>query len=156
MEEFFRLGGRSDTVDYFHKQENDTITVDAVKDALDDVTDHVERILRAGHCSMKIQNDVRLVVEEIFINICSYAYTPNIGRAEIRCWIEGESVYLQFTDSGVPFNPLDQPEVDTTGKMFFEKAGGFGIHLIKKVMDEIKYNYQNGQNVLCMREGIRK
>ena len=156
MEEIFHLGGRPDTVNYFHKEEDGAIIVDAVKEALDDVTDFVEKILRASHCTMKIMNDVRLVVEEIFINICSYAYTPNIGRAEVRCWIEQGSVFLQFTDSGVPFDPLARPEVDTSGKMFLEKVGGFGIHLVKKIMDEVSYKYQNGQNVLCMREGIRK
>ena len=81
MEELFQmdedgiihLGEGPKSEDFFHEEDEDSITVDAVDDALYPVQDFIERKLSFLGCSRHEIQRIRLAVEEIFINICSYA-----------------------------------------------------------------------------------
>ena len=159
-EEIFHLEG-SEPDDFFMEVDGDTITVDAVSDALYTVLEFVDRKLWDLGCKNREMQQVRLVMEEIFINICSYAYPEGVGRARVNSRIvmdeTGENaldLYLTFRDQGIPFNPLDREEVDTSGTQFMEQVGGFGIHLVKSLMDHVEYEYTNGENVLKMEKRL--
>ena len=137
-------------MDFFMDEDGDSITVDAEEDALYPVQDFVDRKLLAFGCLDRELQQIRLAVEEIFVNICSYAYEEGTGKARISCRIIGESskVALQFTDSGTPFNPLECSPADTSGVQFLEREGGFGIHLVRKFMDAVSYEYKDGRNIM--------
>ena len=59
------------------------LTIDAAEENLAVVQEFVEDIIAATDCPMKTQMLIGVAVEEIFINIASYAYTPKIGKVEI-------------------------------------------------------------------------
>ena len=105
-------------------------------------------------CEKKAMMQIRLAVEEIFVNIISYAYRPDVGKAEIYVEVNEVplSVMIQFMDSGKPFDPLARPDADTSGKMFMERPGGFGILLVKKTMDSVDYEYKDGKNILSIKK----
>ena len=50
---------------------------------------------------------------------------------------------VNFTDNGVPYNPLETEDPDITLSSEERKIGGLGIYLVKKNMDEMKYEYLN-------------
>ena len=133
-----------------------SIIIDAVDEAMDPVQDFIREKLISYGCDKKILLEIRLAVEEIFVNIISYAYRPEIGKAEILCVVEEEPmiVTIQFMDSGKPFNPLDVEDADTSGAQFLEKAGGFGIHLVKHTMDSVDYEFKDGKNILRIKKSI--
>ena len=86
----------------------ESITVSAKPEVLDSVVEFITaRLTRCG-CSEDVQLEVRLAVEEIFVNITSYAYHPQDGEAEIRCDVLEDPlrVVVQILDSGRPFDPL--------------------------------------------------
>ena len=62
------------------------------------------------------ENDIftlRLIAEEMFVNICSYAYKDGTGTAEVSISQDGKKVTLVFIDSGIPFDPTkDIPDID--------------------------------------------
>ena len=149
-EEIFHVGGSSNNNDFFVERSDDMITVDAVTDALDPVTEFIDEYLKKNNCSSKVRNEIRLAVEEIFINICSYAYKPDRGDIRIICTVAEDQSFItiQFSDTGIPFDPLQRETPDTTGEHFLKKAGGFGIHLVKQLMDEVTYDYKDGKNIL--------
>ena len=93
----------------------------------------------------------------LFINIISYAYRPDIGKAEILCEVQEDPllVTIQFMDSGKPFDPLAKEEADTSGAMFLERPGGFGIHLVKNTMDDVEYEYKDGKNILIIKKNLK-
>ena len=148
--EEFHLGGDKEAEEYYLEEGPDYIVVDAVSEALDAVQDFIQVRLLMAHCPKISCAEIRLAVEEIFINICSYAYAPNVGRARVRCRVKEDESYvqLQFSDHGTPFDPLKKEDADTTGKQFMEREGGFGIHLVKNMMDEVAYEYRDGMNIL--------
>jgi len=149
-EEVFHLGGSCGKKDFFIERKDNTITVEAVKEAFDPLLDFISEYLIKNQCSKEVKAEIRLAVEEIFVNICSYAYEPGNGEARINCRVVEDQSYIliQFTDTGIPFNPLHKETPDITGKQFENKQGGFGIHLVKQVMDEVTYEYRDGMNIL--------
>ena len=147
-------GGRK--IEYKVSEDGNSLIVDAVEEALDIVQDFIDTKLHKFGCDKKPMMQIRLAVEEIFVNIISYAYRPDIGKAEIFCCVNENpvSVMVQFMDSGKPFDPLAAPEADTSGEMFIERPGGFGIHLVKNTMDSVDYEFKDGKNILRIKKNL--
>ncbi len=133
-----------------------SIVIDAVEDSIDFIQDFIKRKLLSYGCEKKPLMQIRLAVEEIFVNIISYAYRPDIGKAEIYVSVSEAplSVTILFMDAGKPFDPLARPDADTSGKMFMERPGGFGILLVKNTMDAVNYEYKDGKNILSIKKNL--
>ena len=126
-----------------------TLTVDAKVENLETVTEFVDSFLEENDCPMKTEMQVNISIDEVFHNIVSYAYDEKNGKIEIQ--IEsGDPVKLVliFKDSGTPFNPLENADPDITLSSDDREAGGLGIFMVKKLMDNVTYSYENGQNIL--------
>ncbi len=160
IEEMLSLGSfesePADEPEYSISEDGSAITIDAVDEAMDIVQDFIRDRLMSYGCEKKAILQIRLAVEEIFINIISYAYRPEIGKAEVKCEVTDVpmTVTIQFMDSGRPFDPLAKEEADTSGAMFLEKPGGFGIHLVKNTMDDVEYEYKDGKNILKIKKSL--
>ena len=130
----------------------ESLTIKAKTEALDTVTDFVEEKLAPYDCPMRTMLQLRLAIEEIFVNIASYAYSPAEGEAEIRCEVLEEPlrVMIQFLDGGRPFDPLAREDADTSEEALMSREGGLGILLVKKTMDDVQYSYEGGKNILTI------
>lgn len=117
-------------------------------EVLDFVVDNLERI----DASPKVISQFAIVVDEIFVNIASYAYGDEEGEAVITYQLETDPkrVILQFRDKGKPFNPLDKPDPDITLSADERQIGGLGIFIVKKAMDEVEYQYKENHNILTI------
>lgn len=132
------------------------LTVPARTESLEDVQAFLEEQLENWACSPKMQMQLALVVEEIFVNIAHYAYPNGEGDAVIGIQVKGEPpvLTLRFADRGIPFDPLSQPEADITLSAQDRPIGGLGIFLTKKIMDEADYAYADGQNILTLHKKL--
>lgn len=132
------------------------ITVPAESAALETVNAFIEKKLGVIDCPKRARMQMRLAVEEIFVNISSYAYHPEVGEAEIGVDIDGDppAVTIRFLDRGRPFNPLEKPDADTTLSASEREIGGLGILLVKKIMDQVDYAYEDGRNILTIKKEI--
>ena len=130
------------------------ITVEAVLENLQTVIDFATEKLEARDCSMKVVMQTELVIEEIFVNIASYAYHPEIGSATFCMEFEEnpDALLMTFIDGGKPYNPLEQEAPDTTLAIEERNVGGLGIFLVKKNVDELSYEYTDGKNILRMKK----
>ncbi len=130
------------------------LSVPAKLEYLDEVTDFVFGVL--GDCEMKTELQIRLAVEEVFVNISSYAYTPGEGEAEIECGYltDPRRFCIRFRDSGKPFDPTAKEDADTSEDALLSRVGGLGILLVKKNMDSVRYAYENGKNTLSIEKRI--
>ena len=93
---------------------------------------------------------IDLAVEEIFVNIAYYAYAPKVGMAVISIDISGGPVRIVFMDHGIPYDPLAREDPDITLPPEERGIGGLGIFMVKKSVDDIKYEYKDGQNILTI------
>ena len=135
-----------------------TLIVTADTKELDRVTAFVDGILEEADCPMEIQFRVELAVEEIFVNIASYAYGGSRGEVELKAQIlpEPQRLELRFQDRGAPFDPLAKPDADTSPEATLNREGGLGILLVKKTMDEVRYTREKNQNLLTVVKNLRR
>jgi anti-sigma regulatory factor (Ser/Thr protein kinase) len=99
---------------------------------------------------------IRLVVEELVINIVNYAYPDgNNDYLDVETDLTEDQITIRFRDSGVPFNPLEQESPDMSQPLRQRQIGGLGIFLVSKKMDHMTYERTDGENVLTVRKYIK-
>jgi anti-sigma regulatory factor (Ser/Thr protein kinase) len=128
----------------------------ATLENLDAVMAFVDQQLEEAGCSMKTQMQIDLAVEEVYVNIAHYAYYPEIGGVTIRVQIEEEplEIILTFIDKGKPYDPLAKEDPDVTLAVEDRQIGGLGIFMVKKSMDNISYEYNEGRNILTLKKKL--
>ena len=134
----------------------DKMTIEAKVDNLNEVLAFVDEKLEENDCPMKVQMQIDVAVEEIFVNIASYAYNPEIGPATISCEVSEDplEVTISFMDSGVPYDPLAKEDPDVTLSAEERQIGGLGIYMVKKSMDNVSYEYKDGQNIFTIKKSL--
>ena len=132
------------------------LTVDAIIENIEKVTDFVNEELEKLDCSPKAQIQIDVAIDELFGNIAHYAYNPNVGPATIRVEVVEDpmAVVLTFIDHGIPYDPLAKEDPDIKLSAEERKIGGLGIYMVKKSMDEITYEYKAGQNILRIKKNL--
>ena len=130
------------------------LTIAATVENIESVTDFVNEQLEALDCPMKAQMQIDIAIDEIFSNIAHYAYNPEIGQATVRVEVLEDplAVTITFIDNGVPYDPLAKADPDTTLSAEERDIGGLGIYMVKKSMDDIIYEYKDGQNILKIKK----
>ncbi len=136
--------------------QSNKLDIEADVNNLDTVLAFVDEQLEKYGCSPKIQMQIDVAVEEIFVNIANYAYNPEIGLAGISVETQEEplAVTITFTDNGVPYDPLKKPDPDVTLSAEERQIGGLGIYMVKKSMDNISYEYKDGRNILTIKKNL--
>lgn len=134
-----------------------SLTIDAKRDNLDKVLEFINNELLRFECEEMLLTKIDIAVEEIFVNISSYAY-ENQGEVEISCNVFEDNfmVEIELKDSGKPYNPLNRDNPDINLTIDEREIGGLGIFMTKKLMDDVKYKYENGKNVLSIYKKINK
>ena len=132
------------------------LILEAKTDNLPQVLEFVDGELERLNCPMKIQMQIDVAVEEIFVNISKYAYHPKSGEATIQVEVEDEplTVCLTFIDNGVPYDPLAKNDPDVTLSAEERQIGGLGVFIVKKSMDDVSYEYKDGKNILKLKHKL--
>ena len=132
------------------------LNVAASVENIEAVTDFVNRELESLNCPMKAQLQIDVAIDELFGNIARYAYSAEGGEATVRVEVEEDplSVIITFIDRGIPFDPLKRRDPNVTLSAEEREIGGLGIFLVKKTMDAIDYEYNDGQNILRIRKNM--
>lgn len=144
------------------------LTLDATLENLAQVMAFAEQNMEALDVPMKAQMQINIAVDEIFSNIANYAYGTEIGQVTVQmCTLQKTeraedqnasepdntgAIILTFIDRGVPYDPLAKEDPDTTLSLEEREIGGLGIFMVKKSMDEMTYEYKDGQNILRIRK----
>ena len=128
------------------------LTIAASVKNLDAVTDFVNEQLELMECPMKIQMKIAIVIDEVFSNIAQYAYPNGTGDVTIRVDSLDHSagMSMTFIDRGLYYNPLQKEDPDITLDANERQIGGLGIFMVKKLMDDVRYEYKNEENILTL------
>jgi sigma-B regulation protein RsbU (phosphoserine phosphatase) len=116
----------------------------------------VDEICEAAGMDMATAMQMNLAIEEAVVNVMEYAY-PAGTKGKVRIEAQVHDTYVEFTlsDDGMPFNPTEKGEVDTTLSAEERSIGGLGIMLVKHYMDSVIYKYVDSQNVLTLRKNLK-
>lgn len=130
------------------------LTIDATIENIATVTAFIDEQLVHRDCPMKTKRQVHIAIDELFGNIAYYAYHPEKGIVTVRAEVTDNplAVVITFIDNGTPYDPLAKADPDTTLSVEERDIGGLGIYMVKKTMDDISYEYRNGQNILRIKK----
>jgi sigma-B regulation protein RsbU (phosphoserine phosphatase) len=116
-------------------------------------------------CDRRLTRKIVLAIEEAVANVINYAYPKGeLGDIEIDILavspandhMQGDITVI-ISDSGKPFNPLEQQDVDVSQAIDDRQVGGLGIYLYQQLMDTVLYNRtDDGRNVLTLTKNISK
>ncbi len=112
-------------------------------------------------CSDKLQlppkcrSELNLGLDELFTNIISYGFQDD-SEHQIKFTLakDDETLVVEIEDDGIPFNPLDAAKPEADQDLASINIGGLGIHLMKKMVDDIDYQRVEGKNKLILKKCV--
>ncbi|MBP5207589.1 MAG: SpoIIE family protein phosphatase [Clostridia bacterium] len=133
---------------------SEELEIEATTGNLEKVLDFVNARLDTVNCPAGSKMKLDLAVEEVYVNIANYAYSPETGTATVRVEVKNDppTVTITFIDRGVPFDPLAKNDPDVTLAADEREIGGLGIFMTKKLMDDVVYEYKDGRNILTLKK----
>ena len=110
-------------------------------------------------CDPKVKRQIKLCVEELFVNIAHYAYDPGTGFAEISIeTVPGTGgrpkMVISFADNGRPYDPFAMPDPDIEADLDDRRIGGLGVYLVRTTMDSVNYKHEHGQNITTIEKDL--
>lgn len=122
------------------------------------LTGFIEEVCSSLGLDDMLTFNLNLVLEEAVTNVIMYAYPQDEDHTlTLKAWTElsDEVIAFELQDQGKPFDPIKEaPEVDTTLSAEEREIGGLGIFLIRKIMDEVFYRYEDNSNILTMKKKL--
>ena len=123
---------------------------------LDTLCQSLQQFGEALGLSNKALFQICLAMEEVFSNIISYGYTDDaVHWIKIAISHDQGILMIRLEDDGIPFNPLWAEEPDCECPVEDRKVGNLGIHLCKKVMDDMIYERCGNKNILTLKKDIK-
>ena len=119
------------------------------------LTAFVEGIAEEKQLDNSLTLSLNLALEEAVTNVICYAYPPGIdGIIDIRATVGDHVLEFTISHNGKPFDPTAAPEADTDAGLAQRKIGGLGIHLVRQIMDRVRYEWRDGKNILNLVKNI--
>lgn len=136
------------------------LKVEADRGNWEQVSEFTEGFFEEQGCPQATVMQMTVALEEVFVNVASYAYSPEDveqGKAYITIICEANAVEraaaITVIDQGVEFNPLEHADPDIKLPAEERGVGGLGILMVRKMMDQVAYERENGANLFFMRKG---
>jgi anti-sigma regulatory factor (Ser/Thr protein kinase) len=99
--------------------------------------------------------DVNICLDELFTNIVSYGFVDDLEHIiRFTINVDNNMLTMNIEDDGIPFNPLEKKDPEIPAGLIDVKIGGLGIHIVRKLMDDISYERDRGKNKLTMKKFI--
>ena len=127
---------------------DNVLTIDSKMSEISKATEYIAGKVENLPFTPKDKNQIEIAVDEIVCNIVSYAYGDKTGKATVEFEKTEKGIIITISDSGIEYNPLEKEDPDTTLSAEERGIGGYGIFIVKKVMDHIEYNRKDGKNIL--------
>ncbi len=114
-----------------------------------DILKDIDNFAESKKFSYKKRQQIRLIAEELIVNIMNYAYNTDEGLINVDLHSEdNKKILLTITDTGKKFNPLLTESPDINEDFNQRTPGGLGIFMVKELADNAEYEYVNNQNIL--------
>ena len=122
---------------------------------LERVNQFVEEICEELNLGMELQLNLNLVMEEMVVNVISYAYPEGkIADIELVAESDGKELTFVLSDQGKEFDPTLREAADMDVNPAERDLGGMGIYIVKNIMNEVSYQRLEGKNLLTMKKDI--
>ena len=123
---------------------------------LDALFQHIEQFGHSHGLPKKQIFQINLALDELFTNIVSYGFPDgNSHWIDFKLRLENNEVVIHIEDNGIPFDPVSAPTSGSVPPLEKCKIGGLGLHIVKKMMDEIAYERRGDKNIITIKKLVR-
>jgi serine/threonine-protein kinase RsbW len=123
---------------------------------LDKLSRHLDIYGRKIELPKKFLFEINLVLDELFTNIICYGFYGNREHIiRVTITLKNDEICVCIEDDGIPFNPIEFEIPDMPHSIEDCKIGGLGIHIVRKLMDDICYQRSGDKNVLALKKKIK-
>lgn len=129
------------------KQEVDQFTTEAVQERMPEAGAFLEERMEAAGLEVGMIQKLDIVIDELLSNIVNHSQAKQM-TVGIAC--TQEKVTLLFADDGTPYDPTQISDSGLEGALDGDSIGGWGLKMVKRMTDEMKYSYQSGKNTLLV------
>jgi serine/threonine-protein kinase RsbW len=126
------------------------LTITADLSEIDNIRQFLKDSLRGLPISEENYFKIELAIVEICVNVIRYGYPKRRGEIDIAIRDAGERIAIEIRDSGVRFDPGSVPKPDIDEVIAAGGKGSLGIYLVRQIMDEFDYRWENGENILTL------
>lgn len=116
---------------------------------------HLEECSNMMELPHRCRSELNLGLDELFTNIISYGFQDE-SEHQVKFTLAkvDDTLVVEVEDDGIPFNPLDVTRPEVALDLDSINIGGLGIHLMKKMVDEIDYQRIEGRNKLILKKCV--
>jgi anti-sigma regulatory factor (Ser/Thr protein kinase) len=123
---------------------------------LEALCQHLKKFGQVNGLSEACITDMNICLDELFTNIVSYGFEDDLAHIiRFTMNLDNQVLTLSIEDEGIPFNPLEKKDPEVPADLIDVRIGGLGIHIVKKLMDNIRYDRKQGKNKLTMKKSIQ-
>jgi len=126
-------------------------TFSCCPEATEAAADYLRTVLEAEGCPQKDVVQLLIALDEVVSNVVKFSGASGFA-VEVSFTQEPKGVSVSVSDDGTPFNPLHNPDPDTTLSVDERSVGGLGILLLRKMMDYLSYHHAHGCNILTFKK----
>jgi serine/threonine-protein kinase RsbW len=113
----------------------------------------LDEFARENGLPVRTSRAIALSLHEHVTNVMTHGFGDRRSHElSVHLRLQGGAVEAEVLDDGPSFNPLERPPVDTRVPLDDKPLGGLGVHLIRKLTDELEYRRENDRNILVMRK----
>ena len=128
-----------------------SITMQPDAEDLENVFAAVEEFAEQAEWPTNLVFQVKLILEEMAINVINYGGVEGNEPIDIQLKTENDTVTIEIKDVGQPFDPIkDAPSPDLSLALEDRPIGGLGLYLVRTMVDEMHYRWEDGQNHLTL------
>ncbi len=129
-----------------HNKQKFDLQIAASTDNLQKVRDFIKGLAEKAGFNPEQIDQIQLAVDEACTNAIRHAYQYDSSKTiDLQVEIDNKKVKIVVTDFGPGFDPQSLPEPNINHSMKNAKPGGLGIHLMKKLMDVVRFKITPGK-----------
>ena len=114
---------------------------------------HLDHFGQVNGLSEVFISEINICLDELFTNIALYGFKDELKHIiRFNIYMDGNALILNIEDYGLPFNPLLKKDPKLPADLDHAEIGGLGIHIVKKLMDDIEYERKRGRNRLTLKK----
>ena len=133
-----------------HDTKSHRLTIKNEVEELSKLPEFVDTVCEEAGVDMALVASINLALEEAVTNVVLYAYQEGKGTVDIDASYTPQYIKFIISDSGIPFDPTQKPEVDISLSAEEREIGGLGIHLVRQIMSEVQYERKEEKNILTL------
>jgi anti-sigma regulatory factor (Ser/Thr protein kinase) len=122
---------------------------------LETLNRHLTQFRQSTSLSEAFITDVNICLDELFTNIVCYGFKDKLEHiTQFYLHLNDNELTVIIEDEGVAFNPLEKKDPEIPDDLKDVKIGGLGIHIVRKLTDDIHYQRKDGKNKLTLKKRV--